>query len=102
LNFTSLFFVLSLFTLSSCSHNKATNPQQRIESFESKARTYKKLSDLQRLSSPYPSTHRSGFSIYKGNLQSYYLKESKRYQNLADTLRKQIEIDANGTVIEKD
>ena len=99
LNFTSLFIVVSLSLPSSCYHKKTKTSQQKIESFESKARTYKKLSDLQRLSSPYPITRRS---FYRGNLRSTYLRESKRYQKLADTLKEQIEIDANKTVRELD
>ena len=91
---------LSLVTLSlvaGCSNHQSRSPQQRIEFYESKARHYQTLSDLQRLSPPYSITTHKGIRAQgnQGHLRMAYLMEARRYQKLAKEVREGLNQDSN-------
>jgi hypothetical protein len=77
--------IVSLFLVAGCSIHQSRSPEQRIEFYESKARHYQTLSDLQRLSPPYPITTYKGIRAQgnQGHLRMAYLMEARRYQKLA-------------------
>jgi hypothetical protein len=91
---------LSLVTLSlvaGCSNHQSRSPQQRIEFYESKARHYQTLSDLQRLSPPYSITTPKGIRAQgnEGHLRMAYLMEARRYQKLAKEAKEELNQDSN-------
>ena len=91
---------LSLVTLSlvaGCSNHQSRSPQQRIEFYESKARHYQTLSDLQRLSPPYSITTHNGIRVRgnQGHLRMAYLMEARRYKKLAKEAKEELNQDSN-------
>ena len=89
--------LVSLFLLAGCSNHQCRSPQQRIEFYESKARHYQTLSDLQRLSPPYSITTRKGIRAQgnQGHLRMAYLMEARRYEKLAKEMREGLNQDSN-------
>ena len=88
--------LVSLFLIAGCSNHQNRSPQQRIEFYESKARHYQTLSDLQRLSPPYSITTHNGFRA-RGNqehLRMAYLMEARRYQKLAKEAKEELNQDS--------
>jgi len=88
---------LILISLISCKSSQIRSPQQRIEFYESKARHYQTLSDLQRLSPPYSITTPKGIRA-QGNeehLRMAYLMEARRYQKLAKEAKEELNQDSN-------
>jgi hypothetical protein len=84
--------IVSLFLVAGCSNHQSRSPEQRIEFYESKARHYQTLSDLQRLSPPYSITTQKGFApkAIKGTLRMAYLMEARRYQKLAKEAKEEL------------
>ena len=89
--------LLSLFLILGCSNHQNRSLQQRIEIYQSKARHYQTLSDLQRLSPPYSITPQKGIRA-QGNhrhLRMGYLMEARRYEKLAKEAKEQLNQDSN-------
>jgi len=89
--------IVSLFLVAGCSNHQSRSPQQRIEFYESKARHYQTLSDLQRLSPPYSITTHNGIRVRgnQGHLRMAYLMEARRYKKLAKEAKEELNQDAN-------
>ena len=89
--------LVSLFLLAGCSNHQSRSPQQRIEFYESKARHYQALSDLQRLSPPYSIMTQKGIRAQgnQGHLRMAYLMEARRYEKLAKEVKEGLNQDSN-------
>jgi hypothetical protein len=89
--------IVSLFLVAGCSNHQSRSPEQRIEFYESKARHYQTLSDLQRLSPPYSITTHKGIRAQgnQGHLRMAYLMEARRYQKLAKEAKEGLNQDSN-------
>jgi len=89
--------LVSLFLITGCSNHQSRSPQQRIEFYESKARHYQTLSDLQRLSPPYSITTHNGIRVRgnQGHLRMAYLMEARRYKKLAKEAKEELNQDSN-------
>jgi len=89
--------LVSLFLITGCSNHQSRSPQQRIEFYESKARHYQTLSDLQRLSPPYSITTHKGIRApgNQGHLHMAYLIEARRYNKLAKEAKEELNQDSN-------
>jgi hypothetical protein len=89
--------IVSLFLVAGCSNHQSRSPEQRIEFYESKARHYQTLSDLQRLSPPYSITTYKGIRAQgnQGHLRMAYLMEARRYQKLAKEAKEELNQDSN-------
>ena len=89
--------LVSLFLITGCSNHQSRSPQQRIEFYESKARHYQTLSDLQRLSPPYSITTHKGIRApgNQGHLHMAYLIEARRYNKLAKEAKEELSQDSN-------
>ena len=88
---------LLLFSLTGCSKHHKKSPQQQIDFYESKARHYLTLSDLQSLSPPYSINRATRFRIHNHlqNMRMVYLMEAKKFSKLAEKARDQLNLDAN-------
>lgn len=89
-----------LFFLTGCSSKMPKSAEQKIKNYESRARTYQTLSDMQRLSPPYSTFSHKGIRSHLQNehLRVAYLKEARRYRQLANQERKQLVSDSNESV----
>ena len=89
--------IVSLFLVAGCSNHQSRSPQQQLEFYESKARHYQTLSDLQRLSPPYSiTTHKVILSQgNNGHLRMAYLMEARRYKKLAKEAKEELNQDSN-------
>ncbi|HAD22364.1 MAG: hypothetical protein CMI28_03215 [Opitutae bacterium] len=90
-------------SLTGCSNHQTKSTQQKVEFYESKARHYQKLSDLQRLSPPFTSSTHKGIPSLRnqGHMLTIYQREAKRYEKLADKTREELNQDSNLSVEKK-
>ena len=95
-----IIFSASLIKLVSCSSHSSKAPAEKIKYYESRARHYQTLSDLQRLSPPYSSFNHKEQIIRLNNdhMRMAYLNEARRYRKLAQNVRKETTSDSNGSV----
>ena len=84
------FLLFAFFVTTSCSSNLPKTKEQKVQFYESKARTYQALADSQRLSSPYssPSLQNRG-GLYDPSMRMVYLSEAKKYRKLAEEAKAQ-------------
>ena len=89
--------------ITSCSSHQTKSTQQKIEFYESKARHYQQLSDLQRLSPPFCSSTHKGIPSLRnqGHMRTIYQREARRYEKLADKTREELNQDSNRSVEKK-
>lgn len=92
-----------IFLITSCSNHQTKSTQQKVEFYESKARHFQKLSDLQRLSPPYfISANKGNASIRNQNhKRAAYLRDARRYKKLAEKAREELHQDYNRSVEKK-
>ena len=90
---------LSCLTQGSCTSYSENSPAEKIKYYESRARHYQTLSDLQRLSPPYSSFNHKEQVIRLNNdhMRMAYLNEARRYRKLAQNVRKETTSDSNGS-----
>ena len=85
------FLLFAFFITTSCSSNLPKTKEQKVQLYESKARTYQALAWSQRLSSPYSSPihlqNRGG--LYDPSMRMVYLSEAKKYRKLAEEAKAQ-------------
>ena len=103
-NMTKLFgeFIIisaSFFIFLSCSNHSSKSPPEKIKYYESRARHYQTLSDLQRLSPPYSSfNHKQQITrLNNDHMRMAYLNEARRYRKLAKGIRDRTTSDSNKT-----
>ena len=91
--------LLYFFLSAGCSNHHSKTPAEKIKFYESRARHYQTLSDLQRLSPPFSSPNHKQFKIRfdHDHLRMAYLNESRRYRKLADKIRANTVSDSNET-----
>ena len=91
--------LLYFFLSPGCSNHHSKTPAEKIKFYESRARHYQNLSDLQRLSPPFSSPNHKQFKIRfdHDHLRMAYLNESRRYRKLADKIRANTVSDSNET-----
>ena len=85
--FISIAFLhsLSMFFSFSCGKKEFRTIEQKIDFYQSRAKTYQALADAQRLSPPYIGKKLSIKSdLYNQSMRITYLKEAKKYQELAE------------------
>ena len=83
-----LVFVTCLGLLNSCRQTQKRTLPEKIKFYESRARTFQTLADLQRLTPPYSShTLATGQRLHHQQLRSIYLNKAKKYRNLAKRSR---------------
>lgn len=82
--------LFAFFFTTSCSSNLPKTKEQKVQFYESKARTYQALADSQRLSSPYnsPSLQNRG-GLHDPSMRMAYLSEAKKYRKLAEEAKTQ-------------
>ena len=78
-------YSLTIFFSFSCGKKEFRTIEQKIDFYQSRAKTYQALADAQRLSPPYSSKKSSIKSeFYNQSMRMTYLKEAKKYQELAE------------------
>jgi len=86
-------FIIICFCLllhSGCTQTRPTGAE-KIKGYQSKARTFQTLADLQRLSPPYSSNIFAGYYKYpQTGLQEDYLRKAKKYRKLAMEEKKKL------------
>lgn len=89
-----------IFLITSCSNHQTKSTPQKVEFYESKARHYQKLSDLQRLSPPYFISANKGIPSIgnKNHKHAAYFRDVRRYKKLAEKAREELHQDSNRTV----
>ena len=81
MKFTIICFYLLLH--SGCTQSRPTSAE-KIKDYESKARTFQTLADLQRLSPPYSTNNFAEYYKYsQTGLRKDYLRKAKKYRKLA-------------------
>ena len=92
-------FSVSFFILANCSNHSSKTRAEKIKYYESRARHYQTLSDLQRLSPPYTSFNSKQMNARLNNdhMRMAYMNEARRYRKLAQNVRKETTSDSNGT-----
>ena len=82
--FTRLISILSLILISSCTTTSPGNTaQDKVSTYEAKARNFEALARSQTISPPYSPSFRGNNSHYSHGLRMTYLMEAKRYRKLA-------------------
>ena len=91
------FLILTSFIFLACAPHPSPTPEQKLQHYQSKARTYKALSDLQRLSPPYafPTNGRAGLGLDDEGRRMIYLNQARRYDQMAKEVGNEIHSDAN-------
>jgi hypothetical protein len=78
-------YSLSIFFSFSCGKKEFLTIEQKIEFYQSRAKTYRALANAQRLSPPYSDNKLSIKSkLTNQPMRMIYLKEAKKYQELAE------------------
>ena len=90
---------ISFFILANCSNHSPKTRAEKIKYYESRARHYQTLSDLQRLSPPYTSFNSKQMNARLNNdhMCMAYMNEALRYRKLAQNVRKETTSDSNGS-----
>lgn len=91
--FKKILSILIVFQFASCQQARFRTAEERIKSYENRARHYQTLSDIQRLSPPYQVFGKrvTRNSLYNPNLRMVYLQEARRYRKLAEEEKAQLE-----------
>ena len=94
-----LLISVSFFILANCSNHSPKTRTEKIKYYESRARHYQTLSDLQRLSHPYTSFNSKQMNVRLNNdhMRMAYMNEARRYRKLAQNVRKETTSDSNGS-----
>ena len=97
--FAWFLYPLLLLLLNGCSSHLSPTPAEKIKFYESRARHYQTLSDLQRLSPPYASfNHKQQITrLNNDHLRMVYLNEARRYRKLAQDIRVKTTSESNET-----
>ena len=97
-----IFFVFLLgFNFIGCSSSNFQSKSliEKAETYEQRAKTSQKLSELQRLSPPYSSSmgNQGRYSFHSEHMRRAYLREAKRYRKLAQQARDQYRKENNAS-----
>ena len=96
-----IIFITCLAVPSSCRQKQKRTFSERIKNYESRAKTFQTLADLQSLSPPYPShALLNGQRPHHQKLKSTYFQKAKKYRTLADNAKKKAGVD-HSFIIEK-
>ena len=95
------FFIFLGFIFTGCSSSNFQNKSliEKAETYEQRAKTSQKLSELQRLSPPYLGImgKQGRYSLHGEHMRRAYLREAKRYRKLAQQARDQYQKENNAS-----
>jgi hypothetical protein len=79
-----------LLLLNACTQSRPTGTE-KIQLYESKARTFQSLADLQRLSPPFSQGNfAKNYQFHQKGQRTAYLKQARKYQKLALVEKKKL------------